>query len=315
MMAVDDLLKNAEETTDEIVNNPTLFLTKIMEEWLYPVVKVALIVVLAMLALKFSARFIDRIFELRRDGNKNVTLSRLIQSTARYVIYFLAGLMILYSGFGINPAPLLAGAGIVGLAIGFGAQSLVKDVISGFFLIFDNQMEVGNYVELNGKVQGVVEEIGLRVSRIRAFDGRMQYVSNGEITQVSNYSRDEMRPLVNVKVPYEADVSLVWDVLDDICADIGRRYAPYLKESPSILGITSIQDNGTQFTLMALCEADQYWFIEREIRKAVVERLNKEEISLAYPRRVVDYVEAQSDEGVVRKKGSFMSQNRAGEAD
>ena len=112
----------------------------------------------------------DKVFSISTiDTNKALTLNRLIKSVARYGIYFISFLTILIN-IGLDPTPVLAGAGILGLAIGFGAQNLVRDIISGFFLIFENQMEVGNYVEVNGKIRGTVEEIGLRITKIRGME-------------------------------------------------------------------------------------------------------------------------------------------------
>ena len=156
--------------------------------------RIVLILFLTYVALRFTGKLIDRIFQLKRiDRKKALTLSKLIKSFARYAIYFVATLTLLFN-IGIDPTPVLASAGILGLAIGFGAQNLVRDLISGFFIIFEDQMEVGDYVQVNGKISGTVEEIGIRVTKIREWNQRLHYLSNGEIHHVANYNRVQMRP-------------------------------------------------------------------------------------------------------------------------
>ncbi len=149
--------------------------------------------------------------------------------------------------------------------MGFGAQSLVKDVISGFFIIFEGQMEVGDYVQINGDVTGTVEEIGLRVTKIREFNQRLHYFSNGEISRVTNYNRDQMRPLVAVTVPFETDQELVQKTLNQVNEDLGRRLAPFVIEPFSIYGITNIGKDGVEYTITAVVTPEEYWSTEREM--------------------------------------------------
>lgn len=263
-----------------ILNNP-------VDALLLPLARIILILFLTYIALRFTGKLIDRIFQLKRiDRKKALTLSKLIKSFARYAIYFIAALTLLFN-IGIDPTPVLASAGILGLAIGFGAQNLVRDLISGFFIIFEDQMEVGDYVQVNGKISGTVEEIGIRVTKIREWNQRLHYISNGEIHHVANYNRVQMRPLVPVTVPYESDPELVERILNQVCEDIGRRFAPYLLEKPSIYGVSDLGESGVQYTLMALSHPEQYWMIEREMRRSVVIAFRKHNIEIAYPRRIL----------------------------
>mgnify|MGYP001207959017 CR=1 FL=1 len=254
---------------------------------LLPLGKIVLIIFLTYFSLRLVGKVVDKIFSISAiDTNKGLTLNRLIKSVARYAIYFISFLTILIN-IGLDPTPVLAGAGILGLAIGFGAQNLVRDIISGFFLIFENQMEVGNYVEVNGKIRGTVEEIGLRITKIREWNQRLHYLSNGEITQVTNYSRNQMRPLVSITVPYEADLRRTEKILEKVCQEIGQQYASELLEKPSVYGITSIENGGVQFTVMALSIPESYWLIERVLRRAIISAFDKNGIEIAYPRRVL----------------------------
>ena len=161
--------------------------------------------------IKFSEGFVSKILsinghkKLRLDENKRKTLAGLLKSILRYVTYFTAAINILEI-VGVKTASLLAAAGIGGLAVGFGAQNLVKDVISGFFIIFEDQYNVGDYVEAAG-VAGVVDEVGLRTTRLRDFGGQFHIIPNGEIALVTNHSRGIKRALVKVKIAYEENLT------------------------------------------------------------------------------------------------------------
>ncbi|MDR6225823.1 mechanosensitive ion channel family protein [Desmospora profundinema] len=284
-------MENMEEMqglAEEIVEDPVTNLwVPLVEHVLMPAGQIAVITLLTWLALRFSGKLVDRLLNISHfQQNRGTTLARLIKSTSRYVIYFIATITILDT-LGIEVTPILAGAGIVGLAVGFGAQNLVKDVITGFFIIFDNQMEVGDYVQINGNIEGTVEEIGLRVTRIREFSQRLHYVSNGEITRITNYNRDRMRPMIAVTVPYEADQSLVHQTLQHLCENLSKRFAPYVIEPFSIFGVTNIGRDGVEYTLMAVATPDEYWMIQREMRKAVVHQFNEKGIEFAYPRQIL----------------------------
>lgn len=273
-------METISQKVENMIENP-------VDSLLLPIGKIVLIIFFTYIALRLVGRVVDKIFILSKiDSNKGLTLNRLIKSVARYGIYFLSILTILIN-VGLDPTPVLAGAGILGLAIGFGAQNLVRDIISGFFLIFENQMEVGNYVEINGKIRGTVEEIGLRITKIREWNQRLHYLSNGEITQVTNYNRNQMRPLVSVTVPYEADLRRAEEILESVCRDIGHKFDSDLIEKPSVYGVTSIENGGVQFTVMALSNPNQYWLIERTLRKEIVIAFEAKGIEIAYPHRVL----------------------------
>ena len=149
------------------------------------------------------------------------TIAPLVRSTLTYAVYFSTAVLILAS-FGFNPMPFLAGAGILGLVIGFGAQSLINDVVSGFFVLFENTYLVGDWVEAAG-AKGVVEAIEFRTTKIRDTDGRLHIVRNGDVKQVINYSKDYTLAVVPVDVTYDADLRSVFSILQEagrrVCAE------------------------------------------------------------------------------------------------
>jgi moderate conductance mechanosensitive channel len=290
-----DALNTKWEQVGQVATETKTLITRIIEDpfsyIILPVAQIALIVLIAITGVRFFDRVIDKIFEFSRIGTKKAhTLRKLIKSIAHYTIYFIAVLTIMVN-LGFDPLPVLAGAGILGLAIGFGAQNLVRDIITGFFLIFESQLEVGDIVQINGQIEGTVEEVGLRITKIREFNQRLHYIANGNIKQVTNYNREKMRAIVRVTVPYESDLTMVNHALEEVCKSIGKKYAPYLIEEPKIMGITRIDQNGAEFTITALCDPEEYWGLEREMRKEAVLLLHKNGVQIAYPRSIVYHAE------------------------
>ncbi len=215
------------------------------------------------------------------------TMVSILQSMIKYVISFISGMMILMV-LDIDITPILTSAGIAGFAIGFGSQNLVRDILSGFFIIFEGQFHVGDFVEVNGgKIRGTVEEIGLRVTKIREWSMKLNYVPNGEIQLVNNYSRGKMRPIVDVTVPYHEDIQYVTHVLQRVCENVTKSHKDILVEGPSILGITDIQEKGITFTILAVTLPDSYWYIGREIRKTILNEFSNSGVKVAYPHRVL----------------------------
>ncbi|WP_051272073.1 mechanosensitive ion channel family protein [Shimazuella kribbensis] len=276
---------------DVMVQNAKNFFTAIVQDpvsnLFLPILEIVLVIVLTYVAVRILDRIVDHTFKLSKvETNKANTLRTLIKSVVHYTLYFIALLTVL-SKFGINLGPVLAGAGILGLAIGFGAQSLVKDVITGFFLIFERQLEVGDIVEINGLIRGTVEEVGLRITKVREYNQRLHYLANGTITQVTNYNREKMRSIVPITVPYESNLDVVSKALEEVIANIGVRFKDHLVEQPELVGVTNIDQTGVQFTITALSDPDEYWSLEREMRKESVLVLRQHNIEIAYPRSVL----------------------------
>lgn len=279
-----ELWQNTSKLVVNIIHNP-------LEYLLFPIGEILLISLLTYFAVRLVNKLVDRAFSIgKTETNKAQTLRKLIKSVAHYVIYFIAILTIL-AKLGINLGPVLAGAGILGLAIGFGAQSLVKDVITGFFLIFERQLEVGDLVQINNQITGTVEEVGLRITKIREYNQRLHYLSNGQITQVTNYNREKMRAIVKITIPYESDLDVANSALEDVCDAVHEKYKEELYERPEVVGITNIDSLGVHFTIHALCKPGEFYSIEREMRKQAVLTLHRQGISIAYPRSVISNAE------------------------
>ncbi|MDD2202106.1 MAG: mechanosensitive ion channel family protein [Firmicutes bacterium] len=234
-------------------------------------IKIAVIVVIAAIVIRIAFRVIDRLFRSRedehlallKDTRRLVTLRSVSKSITRYVVYFIGAIMIL-SELGVDTASLIAGAGIVGLAVGFGAQNLVKDVITGFFVLFEDQYAVGDYVSVAG-VSGVVESIGIRVTRIRDFGGQLHIIPNGSIGMVTNFQGHNMRVVFDVPVPYSVDVEDAVRVLEKAFED-QKESVPGIVEGPDVLGVQDMNERGVFLRVWAMAEPMQQWSVERQLK-------------------------------------------------
>lgn len=196
------------------------------------------------------------------------------------------GVVLALEQLGFDLTAVIAGAGVVGLAIGFGAQTLVKDVISGFFLIFDEVLESGDWVELD-QVSGNVEEVGLRVTKIRAFDGRLWYVPNGQILTVANTNRDWMRAVVEVGLAYEQDVARGMAALTEVGQQWASENAETVLDAPETHGALRLDASSIAVRLVVKVKPGTQWAAERELRlraKAAFERVG---IEIPFGRHVV----------------------------
>ena len=189
-------------------------------------IKIVLIFLVIKILLKIVYVIIDKTVHRRKksifyvDEKKINTLTAVLKNIVKYIFYFI-GIVMILDMFNINTTSILATAGIGGLAIGFGAQSLVKDIITGFFILFEDQFSVGDYIKV-GEFEGIVEELGVRVTKLRDFSGELHIIPNSNIGTVTNKTRGAMRALVKVNVSYEEDIDHVIKVLDDLCKEIRK---------------------------------------------------------------------------------------------
>ncbi len=253
--------------------------------------KVLIIFLLARLALRFGYSVIQRLFNRDTDaasplpGSKAKTLAALLYSVWRYVIYAAAAVLILTELAIVEMGPILAGAGVIGLAVGFGAQSLVRDVIAGFFIVLEDQFSVGDYITV-GNFTGTVEELGLRITKIRDFSGELHIIPNGKIEAVTNRTRGSMRAQVDVSVAYEEDIDQVLAVLEDLSRRF-REERPEVVEGPVVLGVIDLEDSGVVVRIIARTVPMTQWKVERDLRRAVKKELEAHGIEIPYPRRVI----------------------------
>jgi small conductance mechanosensitive channel len=215
------------------------------------------------------------------------TLGSVLRNAARVVaaVFFL--LMTLQE-FGLNIGPLVAGAGIAGVALGFGAQSLVKDVISGFFLLMENQFAVGDLVSIDdGKHLGHVERMTLRITQLRDSEGRAHFLPNGAITKVIVLSKDYSKALVDVEVGYDADLDRVIALLQEIGRDMAKALPDLVKEPTDVKGVESFGKDGCTLRTFTKTAPGRQYEAAREYRKRIIQRFRTEGIESPIPQRKV----------------------------
>jgi moderate conductance mechanosensitive channel len=222
-----------------------------------------------------------------RREQRGRTLASILKSLTTATIGVIAALMIL-DELGIATGPLLASAGIVGIAVGFGAQALVRDVISGIFMLVEDQYGVGDVVDL-GDASGVVEAVGLRVTRVRDVNGTVWYIRNGQVLRVGNQSQGWARAVLDVAIAYGEDVERAENLLLDIANDLrdDEKFGPLILEEPEMWGIESVTADAVVLRLVVKTQPLQQWAVARELRRRIKDRFDAEGIGVAHPQSAV----------------------------
>lgn len=215
------------------------------------------------------------------------TLIRIFSATASIIIWLVAGLMVLQE-FGIAIGPLLAAAGIAGLAFGFGGQYLIRDIISGLFIIMENQYRMGDVVCL-GDTCGSVEDITLRMTTLRDMDGTVHHVPHGEIKKVSNLSKYFSRINMNIGVSYGAELDHVASVINRVGEDLinDPEWKDVIREAPTFSRVDEFADSSVIVKIVAETSPGKQWSVAGELRKRLKIAFDKEGIEIPFPQRVV----------------------------
>lgn len=229
------------------------------------------------------------------------TISGILRHVGSLALYTTAGLMILRD-FGVEIGPLLAGLGIVGVAVGFGSQYLVKDMVTGFFALLEDQFRVGDVVKIN-EFQGVVEKMFLRTTHVRSVGGELHIIPNGEIRVVTNFTRNWARSILDLSVSYAADLDKVFDALREVDrrARQDKVAAPALLEPAEILGVTSLGDSAITVRLIVKVDPPRQWEIERLLRKLAKEVCDERGIEIPFPQRTLSLAPETAE--LLRKGG------------
>ncbi|ABR46272.1 MscS Mechanosensitive ion channel [Alkaliphilus metalliredigens QYMF] len=269
----------------EFITNPEQLSTIIANS-----VKIVVILVVAKVSIRILYSITNQIFQQQKSLKLNTdlprmeTLNGLIKSLIKYGIYFIA-ITTIISFFGVKVTGLIATAGIGGLAIGFGAQNLVRDVITGFFILFENQFSIGHYIEVNG-VSGIVEEMAMRITKVRDFNGDLHIIPNGQIQKLTNKSTGKMRAWVDISIAYEEDIDRAIEVLTTKSEQLRMENANIV-EGPTVLGVTGLGNSDVVISIMAKTVPMEQWAIERLMRKTFKQAFDEVGIEIPYPRRVI----------------------------
>lgn len=213
------------------------------------------------------------------------TVGSVLKSMSSILVFGVAFATVL-SELGIDLGPVLASAGIIGVALGFGAQNLVKDFLNGIFMILEDQYGVGDAIDI-GPASGIVESVGLRTTRLRSVDGTVWHVRNGEVTRVGNQSQGWSRALLDVPVAYSSDLDHAQEVIkavaDDVCSD--DAFDELVLAEPEVWGVEQLGDDGVLIRLVVKTAPLEQWKVARELRKRIKERFDDEGIEIPFPQR------------------------------
>lgn len=258
------------------------------------VIAVAVTIVVTFL-LQVALTLAINSYTKRTKNRRAVTLAKLVQSIIRYVIFIIAAIFII-NFFGVDLTALLAGAGIAGLIIGLGAQSLISDFLAGLGIAFENYYELDDVVEIKG-FKGTVIEMGLRSTKLLNWKGEVKIIANGEIKEIINYSRSFSMAVVKVVISYDEDIDKVISLLEEKLPAMNESF-PEIIEGPNVIGVTELQDKGVEIQINAKTKAEGHYAIERALRKRVIQILSERNIRIPYPQIVFQESrkESQSDD-------------------
>lgn len=215
------------------------------------------------------------------------TLIAVFKGALKILIYLVA-IMLLLSELGIQIGPILAGAGIAGIAFGFGAQYLVRDIITGFFLIMENQFRVGDVVEVAG-VSGTVEAITLRVTRLRDMDGIIHHVPNGEMKVVSNKSKDFARVNLVIGISYHDNIDSVIEVVNQVGRELAEdeKWKTKILKAPEFLRVDNLNSSSVDLRIVGETRPLEQWAVTGELRKRLKEAFDTRGIEIPFPQQVI----------------------------
>jgi len=223
-------------------------------------------------------------FELERRVN---TIGRLVVRIAAFAIGIIAVLMAL-DLFGIDIGPAVAGLGVVGIAVGFGAQTLVRDWLAGIFIVLENQYSQGDVIRIAG-VDGVVEDFSLRRTTLRDLDGTVHTVPNGQITVASNMTRVWARVNLDINVAYDTDLNRAGELIDRVGEDLqaDEEWGPRLLEAPKVVRVEALADSSVKLKVLGQVRAAEQWAVGGELRKRILAAFTEAGITIPFPHQVV----------------------------
>jgi small conductance mechanosensitive channel len=212
-------------------------------------------------------------------------IASVLRSVLSFVVFAIATFMIL-GELGVELGPLIAGAGVIGVALGFGSQSLVRDFLSGIFILVEDQFGVGDIVDLDGTTSGTVEGVTLRTTRLRAVDGTVWHVPNGEIRRVGNMSQHWSRTLLDLEVAYDTDLDHARAVIKAAADELWREDAGIIEE-PDFWGVEQLAANGVVLRLVVKTTPSEQYRVGRELRRRIKDAFDRESIEIPFAQQTV----------------------------
>ncbi|MBE6072417.1 MAG: mechanosensitive ion channel family protein [Clostridium butyricum] len=254
--------------------------------------KILLTVLLIFISIKSGnyliKKFVDKQIKsdglLSMDAQRAKTLGEVMKSVLKYAVYFIGVTAILSFIFG---GISFTFASIGGVALGLGAQSLIKDLINGFFILFENQFGVGDYITI-GNFSGIVSSIGIRTTIIKDFNGDIHCITNGSILEVTNHSRSDSRFIVDVNIDYKEDIDNAIEVIEKICEEFKKQNEEDITEPIEVLGVVELAVTGVTIRVIGKARPLRQWDMERELRKLIKVTLDKNNIEIPFPNQFIN---------------------------
>ncbi|MCD4827524.1 MAG: mechanosensitive ion channel family protein [Acholeplasmataceae bacterium] len=256
-----------------------------LSENLGRIISSTVIIVIAFFVMKFSKIAFKRIgLKEGRAQRRRKTVGKLLSSVTRYTVGIIAIISVL-SVWGFNVGPALAGLGIMGLVIGLGAQKFINDLIAGFFIIFEQHYDVEDVVEAQG-FKGVVTDIGLKTTKIRNWKGDVKILANGDMTNITNYSRNLSVAIVEFGVAYKENIGKVLELLTENLPKF-KALNPVIIEEPVVSGVIALNSSSVDIRVIAKTLNEQHYAVERSLRKFIKDLLDENGIEIPFPQVVV----------------------------
>ncbi|MBW3569128.1 mechanosensitive ion channel family protein [Candidatus Parcubacteria bacterium] len=274
----------------------------ILEEWISDnqatIITIVLVLAGAWLVSIFGGALVRKTVKkaVRGNGQESYEEERKREDTiitiiigAMSLLIWPMALLVIVSQLGVNIAPLIAGVGILGLAVGFGAQNFVKDMISGLFIIAENQYRVGDVVQLNSESIGVVEKISLRATILRDLDGIVYTVPNGNIEITANYSKEHSGINLDIGVSYDTNLEKAIKVINKTCMELAKDpdWSGKIIETPQFLRVEDFADSAIILKITGTTKPIMQWGVTGELRKRLKIAFDKEKIEIPFPQRVI----------------------------
>ncbi len=261
-----------------------LGLNSIIAELIVTVASVIIWIFIGIILIKLMKRATYRLFKLDKRSARALTIGKLLNSIFRYIIWFIVGIVIL-GDLNIDVTPFIASAGVIGLAIGFGAQEIVKDFISGFFIIFEGSFDVNDVVEISG-FKGNVISLGLRTTTIKNWKGEVKTVNNGDIRSLINFSKDNSVAIVEFSVAYDTDLVRLKTLMVGFEELIGTKFKGMV-ESPKYLGISELADSSINLMMIARTKPNEHYQVQRDMKQELIIYLNENKVEIPFPHMVI----------------------------
>ncbi|TGY40035.1 mechanosensitive ion channel family protein [Clostridium sartagoforme] len=250
-------------------------------------ISMILLIMVMFLIIKIGNKIIDKFVKnqinskrsFSMDTKKALTVGAILKSSLKYIVYFSGAAIIIGSTFKVSAAVLSA----VGFVVGIGAQSLVKDIINGFFIIFEDQYGVGDHVTI-GVYSGIVENIGIRATTLKDFSGDIHNIPNGSVLEVTNHSRYDMRFIVDVEIAYEEDIDNTINIITNTCKKFQKSNSEDIREDIEVLGAISLNASGVTIRVVGKSKPLSQWKMERELRKEIKKSLDEAGVEIPYPK-------------------------------